>query len=34
VDPDAVLRDATAAGLRLLKREMFLPYQFFLVLGA
>jgi ubiquinone/menaquinone biosynthesis C-methylase UbiE len=34
VDPEAVLRDATAAGLRLLKRETFLPYQFFLVLGA
>ena len=34
VDPDAILRDAAAAGLRLLKRETFLPYQFFLVLGA
>lgn len=33
VDPEAILRDATAAGLRLLKRETFLPYQFFLVLG-
>lgn len=34
VDPDAILRVATAAGLRLLKRETFLPYQFFLVFGA
>jgi predicted methyltransferase len=33
VDPEAVLRDATAAGLRLLRRETFLPYQFFIVLG-
>ncbi len=33
-DPDAILRDAAAAGLRLIKREAFLPYQFFLVLGA
>jgi ubiquinone/menaquinone biosynthesis C-methylase UbiE len=34
VDPDAILRDATAAGLRLLKLETFLPFQFFLVFGA
>ncbi len=34
VDADAILRDAAAAGLRLLKRETFLPYQFFLILGA
>ena len=34
VDPDAILSDATAAGLRLLKRETFLPFQFFLVLGG
>jgi len=33
VDPEAILRDAAAARLRLLKRETFLPYQFFLVLG-
>jgi SAM-dependent methyltransferase len=31
VEPDTVLRDAEAAGLRLLRRETFLPYQFFLV---
>lgn len=30
-DPETVLRDAEAAGLRLLRRETFLPYQFFLV---
>jgi len=33
VDPEAILRDAAAAGLRLVNRETFLPYQFFLVLG-
>ncbi len=33
VDPEAIVRDAEAAGLRLLKRETFLPYQFFLVFG-
>lgn len=32
-DPEAIVRDAEAAGLRLLKRETFLPYQFFLVFG-
>ncbi len=32
-DPEVIVRDATAAGLRLLKRETFLPYQFFLVFG-
>ncbi len=31
VDPDAVMRDAAAAGLRLLRRETFLPYQYFLI---
>jgi ubiquinone/menaquinone biosynthesis C-methylase UbiE len=31
VDPEQVIRDATAAGLTLLSRETFLPYQFFLV---
>jgi predicted methyltransferase len=30
-DPETILRDADAAGLRLLRRETFLPYQFFLV---
>lgn len=33
VDPAAIVRNAEAAGLRLLKRETFLPYQFFLVFG-
>jgi SAM-dependent methyltransferase len=33
VDPDTIIRDARAAGLRLLRRETFLPYQFFLILG-
>jgi len=31
VDPEQVVRDAEAAGLRLLRRETFLPYQFLLV---
>jgi hypothetical protein len=31
VDPDTIVRDAQTAGLRLLAREGFLPYQFFLV---
>ena len=31
VDPDAVIRDAQSAGLRLLLRDAFLPYQFFLI---
>lgn len=31
VDPDTVVRDAAAAGLRLYRRETFLPYQFFLI---
>ena len=34
VDPEVILRDATAAGLRLIRREMFLPYQFLLILGG
>ncbi len=34
VDPETIVRDADAAGLRLLRRETFLPYQFFLVLGG
>ncbi len=33
VDPETIVRDANAAGLRLLKRETFLPFQFFLVFG-
>lgn len=33
LDPEAIVRDAEAAGLRLLKRETSLPYQFFLVFG-
>jgi SAM-dependent methyltransferase len=33
VDPEAIIRDAQAAGLRLIRRETFLPYQFFLVFG-
>ena len=33
VDPETIVRDAEAAGLRLVRRETFLPYQFFLVLG-
>ena len=31
VDPEQVVRDAEAAGLRLVSREAFLPYQFMLV---
>ena len=31
VDADQVVRDAEAAGLRLVRRETFLPYQFMLV---
>jgi SAM-dependent methyltransferase len=33
VDPDAIVRDATAAGLRLRQRPSFLLYQFLLVFG-
>ncbi len=33
VSPDQVIRDAEAAGLRLLKQEEFLPYQYFLIFG-
>jgi len=33
VDPDTIVRDAQAAGLRLLKRENFLLFQFFLIFG-
>ncbi len=31
VDPETIVRDANAAGLRLQKRETFLPFQFFLI---
>jgi SAM-dependent methyltransferase len=31
VDPDQIVRDAETAGLRLVRRETFLPYQFMLV---
>ena len=31
VDPDTIVRDAGAAGLRLLKRENFLQFQFYLI---
>ncbi|MEI6667790.1 MAG: methyltransferase domain-containing protein [Acidobacteriota bacterium] len=31
VDPDQIVRDAEKAGLKLVRRETFLPYQFFLV---
>jgi ubiquinone/menaquinone biosynthesis C-methylase UbiE len=33
VDPELILRDAERAGLRLIKRETFLPFQYFLILG-
>ena len=33
VDPEQVIRDANAAGLVLIGRENFLPYQFFLIFG-
>jgi SAM-dependent methyltransferase len=33
VDPETIVRDAEAAGLRLVRRETFLPFQFFLVFG-
>jgi SAM-dependent methyltransferase len=31
VDPDVIVRDAEAAGLTLVRRETFLPYQFLLI---
>jgi ubiquinone/menaquinone biosynthesis C-methylase UbiE len=31
VDPDVIVRDAEAAGLKLVRRETFLPYQFLLI---
>lgn len=33
VDPETVIRDAEAAGLRLISRETFLPYEYMLVFG-
>lgn len=33
VSPDQVIRDAEAAGLRLVQREEFLAYQYFLIFG-
>jgi ubiquinone/menaquinone biosynthesis C-methylase UbiE len=33
VDPETVVRDAEAAGLRLVRRETFLPFQFLLIFG-
>ncbi len=33
VDPEVVIRDATAAGLKLISRETFLRYQYLLVFG-
>jgi predicted methyltransferase len=33
VDPERVVRDAEAAGLRLVRRETFLRYQYMLVFG-
>ena len=33
VSPDVVVKDATEAGLRLIRQEPFLPYQYFLIFG-
>lgn len=33
VDPEHVLRDASAAGLHLVRRETFLPFQFLMIFG-
>jgi ubiquinone/menaquinone biosynthesis C-methylase UbiE len=33
VSPDVVVRDAGLAGLRLIRQEPFLPYQYFLIFG-
>jgi ubiquinone/menaquinone biosynthesis C-methylase UbiE len=33
VSPDVVVRDAKEAGLRLIRNEPFLPYQYFLIFG-
>ena len=33
VSPDVVVKDAQTAGLRLIRQEPFLPYQYFLIFG-
>jgi predicted methyltransferase len=33
VGPDVVVNDATKAGLKLIRQEPFLPYQYFLIFG-
>jgi SAM-dependent methyltransferase len=33
VSPDVVVKDATQAGLRLIRQEPFLPFQYFLIFG-
>ena len=33
VSPDVVVKDAQTAGLRLIRQEAFLPYQYFLIFG-
>ncbi|MEY4636394.1 MAG: Ubiquinone/menaquinone biosynthesis methyltransferase ubiE [Acidobacteriota bacterium] len=33
VSPDVVVKDAAKAGLRLVRQEPFLPYQYFLIFG-
>ena len=33
VSPDVVVKDATEAGLRLIRQEPFLPFQYFLIFG-
>ncbi len=33
ISPDVVVKDAKVAGLRLLRQETFLPYQYFLIFG-
>lgn len=33
VSPDVVVKDAAQAGLRLIRQEPFLPYQYFLIFG-
>ena len=33
VSPDVIVKDAQTAGLRLIRQEAFLPYQYFLIFG-
>jgi predicted methyltransferase len=33
VSPDVVVKDAAKAGLRLVRQEPFLPFQYFLIFG-